>query len=282
VNAFKTAILMAALGGLLILLGWWFGGQAGAAMALGIALTINLISYWSSDRIVLSMYRAREVTNNEQPSLHALVGEIAARAGIPKPRVYVVPGNVPNAFATGRDPDHAAVAVTEGILGMLDREELRGVLAHELSHIKHRDVLIGAVAATIAMAITFLASIIRWGALLGGFSRGRGRGGLEILALAILAPLAAMFVQLAISRSREYAADEAGARISGNPMGLANALLKIDSANRRSGGIASPSTAHMFIVHSVRGSFFGSLFSTHPPVEERVRRLRGLAGFSPT
>ena len=279
-NVLKTAVLMATLGGLLILIGWWFGGQAGAVVALGIALVINLISYWSSDRIVLSLYRAREVSRDERPDLHGLVEELAARAGIPKPRVYMVPGNVPNAFATGRDPHHSVVAVTEGILNLLDREELKGVLAHELSHIRHRDVLIGTVAAAIAMAITFLASMIRWGALLGGFSRGRGRGGLEVLALAILAPLAAMFVQLAISRSREYAADEAGARISGNPMGLADALVKLENANRRSGGIASPSTAHMFTVHSVRRTLFGSLFSTHPPVEERVRRLRGLAGFS--
>ncbi len=281
-NALKTAVLMAVLGGLLIALGWWLGGQGGAAIALAVALTINLVSYWSSDRIVLSMYRAREVAPGEHPELQGIVDELAARAGIPKPRLYIVPGEVPNAFATGRDPRHAAVAVTEGILRLLDREELKGVLAHELSHVKHRDILIGTVAATIAMAITFLASIIRWGALLGGFSRGRSRGGLEVLALVILAPLAAMFIQLAISRSREYAADQAGARVSGNPMGLADALLKLEAANRRSPGMASPATAHMFTVHSVRGSFFSSLFSTHPPIEERVKRLRRLAGLSVT
>jgi heat shock protein HtpX len=258
------------------------GGQGGALIALAVALIINLVSYWSSDRIVLSMYRAREVTQGEQPELHAIVEELASRSGIPKPRVYIVPSNTPNAFATGRDPDHSVVAVTEGILRLLDREELKGVLAHELSHIKHRDILIGTVAATIAMAITFLASMIRWGALFGGFSRGRGRGGLELIALAVLAPIAALFVQMAISRSREYAADEGGARTSGNPFGLADALLKLEAANRRSGGMASPSTAHMFTVHSVRGSLFRSLFSTHPPIEERVKRLRRLGGMSAT
>jgi heat shock protein HtpX len=281
-NAFKTAVLMAALGGLLMALGWWLGGFGGAVIALAVALVINLVSYWSSDRIVLSMYRAREVTRTDLPELHEIVEELAARAGIPKPRIYVVPSNVPNAFATGRDPRHAVVAVTQGILRLLSREELKGVLAHELSHVKHRDILIGSVAATIAMAITFLASIVRWGALFGGYGRGRGRGGLELLALAILAPLAAMFVQLAISRSREYAADEKGARLSGNPMGLADALLKLESANRRSGGIATAGTAHMFTVHSVRGSLFGALFSTHPPTAERVKRLRRMAGFATT
>jgi heat shock protein HtpX len=282
VNSLKTALLMATLGGILIALGWWLGGPGGAVIALAIALVINLVSYWSSDKIVLSIYRAREAAQGEHPELHAVVEELAARAGIPKPRVYIVPGSVPNAFATGRDPDHAVVAVTEGILRILNREELKGVLAHELSHIKHRDVLIGTVAATIAMAITFLASIIRWGAIFGGYGRGRGRGGIELLALAILAPLAAMFVQMAISRSREYSADEAGARMSGNPLGLADALLKLEGANRRSGGMATPATAHMFTVHSVRGSFLGSLFSTHPPIEERVKRLRRSAGFRPT
>lgn len=281
-NAVKTALLMATLGGLLIALGWWLGGQGGAMIALAIALTINLVSYWSSDRIVLSMYHAKEVPRGENSDLHGIIEELAARSGIPKPRVYIVPSEVPNAFATGRDPGHSAVAVTEGILRLLDREELKGVLAHELSHIKHRDVLIGTVAATIAMAITFLASIIRWGALFGGYSRGRGRGGLELLALAVLAPLAAMFIQLAISRSREYAADASGAGASGNPLGLAEALLKLEAANRRSRGMASPSTAHMFTVHSVRGSFFASLFSTHPPIEERVKRLRRLAGMPTT
>jgi heat shock protein HtpX len=281
-NALKTAVLMAALGGLLIGLGWWLGGQAGAVVALGIALVINLVSYWSSDRIVLSMYRAREVTPQENPDLHSLVAELAARSGLPKPRIYIVPSGVPNAFATGRDPEHSAVAVTEGILRLLDRNELKGVLAHEISHIKHRDVLIGAIAATIAMAITFLASIVRWGAILGGSGRGRGRGGLEVLALAVLAPIAAMFIQLAISRSREYAADESGAEASGNPLGLADALVKLEQANRRAGGIASPATAHMFTVHSVRGSLFSSLFSTHPPIEERVKRLRKLAGMAAT
>lgn len=281
-NSLKTALLMAALGGILIALGWWLGGPGGAAIALGIALVVNLVSYWSSDRIVLSIYKAREAAPSQFPELHEVVEELAARAGIPKPRVYIVPAKVPNAFATGRDPDHAVVAVTEGILRILNREELKGVLAHELSHIKHRDVLIGTVAATIAMAITFLASIIRWGALFGGYGRGRGRGGIELLALAILAPLAAMFVQMAISRSREYAADEAGARMSGNPLGLADALLKLEGANKKSGGMATPATAHMFTVHSVRGSFFGSLFSTHPPIEERVKRLRSLVGLRTT
>jgi heat shock protein HtpX len=278
-NSLKTTVLMAALAGILIALGWWFGGQAGAVIALGVALILNFVSYWASDRIVLSMYRAREIPREANLQLHGMVEELALKAGLPKPRIYLVPSNVPNAFATGRDPAHSVVAVTDGLLGLLSREELKGVLSHEISHIRHRDVLIGTVAATIATAITFLASIIRWGALLGGMGRGgRDRGGLELLALAILAPLAAMFIQLAISRSREYAADRAGAEMSGNPMGLAGALLKLDKVNRRSGGIATPSTAHMFTVKSIRGSLFGSLFSTHPPVEERVKRLRRLAG----
>ncbi len=281
-NSLRTAILMAGLAAILIALGWYFGGATGGAVAFAVALLLNFGSYWMSDRIVLSMYGAREVTERDAPRLHGIVEEVAIRAGVPKPRVYVIPSDVPNAFATGRDPHHSVVAVTEGILHLLSEDELKGVIAHEVSHIKHRDVLIATIAATVATAITMFAMMVRWAAIFGGLGRDqRGRGGLEILALAILAPIAAVIIQLAISRSREYAADEGAAVTVGNPLSLANALIKLDRYNRAGGGIATPSTAHLFIVHSVRGSLFSSLFSTHPPIEERVRRLRKMAGLQP-
>lgn len=277
----KTAVLMAGLAGILLALGWFIGGLGGAVVAFVVAMVLNFTSFFLSDKIVLSMYRAKEVSASEQPELHQLVAELAAHAEIPKPRVFLVPTDVPNAFATGRDPKHSVVAVTQGIMKILKREELRGVLAHEISHIKHRDVLIATVAATVATAITMLASMLRFTAIFGGMGRDdRGRGGLEVLLLAIVAPIAAMIVQLAISRSREYAADQRGAAISGHPLGLADALMKLARVNTASGGIASPTTAHIFTVSSVRGSSFASLFSTHPPIEERVRRLRRMAGMA--
>jgi heat shock protein HtpX len=278
-NSLKTAVLMAGLAGILLALGWFFGGTNGAIIAFVIAIALNFTSYFFSDRMVLAMYRAKEVSRGESPGLHEMVEELAAHAGIPKPRVFIVPTGVPNAFATGRDPAHSVVAVTEGILRLLKREELRGVLAHEMSHIKHRDILIATIAATVATAVTMLASMLRWTAFMGGMGRGeRGRGGIELILLAILAPIAAMIVQLAISRSREYAADDSGARLSAQPLGLADALLKLARVNEASPGMASPATAHLFIVNSLHGASFASLFSTHPPIEERVRRLRKIAG----
>jgi heat shock protein HtpX len=278
-NALKTAVLLAALAGILIAIGWYFGGAQGAVIAFVLSLVMNFASFFWSDKIVLAMYRAKEIPREENPQIHGLVEELALAGQIPKPRVFLVPTGVPNAFATGRDPAHSVVAVTEGILKMMSRDELKGVLAHEMSHIKHRDTLIGTVAATVASAVTMLASMLRFTAIFGGAGRdGRSRGGLEVLALAILAPLAAAIVQMAISRSREYAADESGGRLSGNPMGLANALVKLAGANQAAGGIATPATAHMFIVSSLGGASFASLFSTHPPVQERVRRLRAMAG----
>jgi heat shock protein HtpX len=278
-NALKTAVLMAGLAGILLALGWYFGGLGGAMVAFAVALALNFVSYFFSDKMVLAMYRAREVARSDNPGLHELVEELAAHAGVPKPRIYLVPTDVPNAFATGRDPAHSVVAVTEGILRILKREELKGVLAHEISHVKHRDILIATIAATVATAITLLASMLRFTALFGGMGRdNRGRGGLELLFLAILAPIAAMIVQLAISRSREYSADESGARISGEPLGLADALVKLARVNDASAGIASTATAHLFIVSSLHGASFASLFSTHPPIAERVARLRRMAG----
>jgi len=279
-NSLKTAVLMAGLAGILLALGWFLGGMDGAIIAFVIALAINFVSFFWSDKIVLGMYRAKEIPRSENPRIHEMVEELAARAGVPKPRVYLVPTNVPNAFATGRDPSHSVVAVTDGILKMLSQEELKGVLAHEISHVKHRDILIGTVAATVATAVTMIASMLRFGAIFGGGGRDRRGGGLELLILAILAPLAASIIQMAISRSREYAADEGAARVSMQPLGLADALVKLAGSNKAAGGIATPETAHMFIVSSVRGSSFASLFSTHPPVEERVRRLRKMAGIA--
>jgi heat shock protein HtpX len=278
-NAVRTAVLLAGLAGILLAIGWYVGGAQGAAIAFVLAMILNFTSFFWSHKIVLAMYGAKEVTREENPQLHGLVEEVALAAQIPKPKVFLVPTGVPNAFATGRDPAHSVVAVTEGILKMMGRDELKGVLAHEMSHIKHRDILIATVAATVATAITMLASMLRFTAIFGGGGRdGRSRGGLELLALAVLAPLAAAIVQMAISRSREYAADESGARLSGNPLGLANALVKLAGANQAAGGMATPATAHLFIVSSLRGATFASLFSTHPPVEERVRRLRAMAG----
>jgi heat shock protein HtpX len=240
---------------------------------------MNFVSYWFSDKIVLAMYGAQEVTEAEQPEFYGLVRQLAARAGLPMPRVYIIPSDTPNAFATGRNPEHAAVAATTGILRVLSREELMGVMAHELSHVKHRDILISSIAATVAGAITYLAHMAQWAAMLGG-GRDRdeeGGGLLGMLVMAIVAPLAALLIQMAISRSREYDADKGGAEVSGNPLYLAGALRKLEMANRQIPmEEATPATAHMFIVNPLTGGGLMSLFSTHPPIEERIKRLESM------
>jgi heat shock protein HtpX len=243
------------------------------------AAVMNLVSYWFSDKIVLAMYGAKQVTEADHPEFYGMVRQLAAQAGLPMPKVYIISSDTPNAFATGRNPEHAAVAATTGILRILSREELMGVMAHELSHVKHRDILISSIAATVAGAITYLAQMAQWAALFGG-GRDRdeeGGGLLGTLVMAIVAPLAAMLIQMAISRSREYEADKGGALLTGNPLYLANALRKLETANRQipmEG--ASPASAHMFIVNPLTGGGIMSLFSTHPPMEERIRRLESM------
>ncbi|HNU84860.1 MAG: zinc metalloprotease HtpX [Pseudomonadota bacterium] len=277
-NSLKTAVLLGALTGLLVLIGGYVGGQNGMLIAFLFAMGMNFFSYWFSDRIVLRMYRAQEVTPQQAPELHRLVQDLAMKAGLPMPRVYIIPGDTPNAFATGRNEKHAVVAVTEGILRILSREELEGVIGHELSHIKNRDILIGSIAATIAGAITMLANMAQWAAIFGG-ARGdddEGGGMIGMLAMAILAPVAAMLIQMAISRSREYLADDGGARVSGKPWALASALEKLQAASRAIPMNANPSTAHIFTVSPLSGRSFASLFSTHPPIEERIARLRSM------
>jgi heat shock protein HtpX len=279
-NYFKTALLLGLMTGLILAVGGVLGGQQGMLMALVFAGVMNFVSYWFSDRIVLKMYRGREVSPAEAPRFHAIVDRLIVRANLPKPKLYLLPGDSPNAFATGRNPAHAAVAATEGVLHLMSDEELEGVLAHELGHVKNRDILISSVAATIAGAISFLATMARWGALFGGYGGNseRGRGGGNIVSLlltAILAPIAAMVVQMAISRSREFAADATGAQIAGQPYGLAKALEKLDAYSKRLPMEATQATAHMFIVAPFTGSAFMRLFSTHPPIEERIRRLLG-------
>ncbi len=277
-NSAKTALLLGALTGLLMLIGGLFGGQGGVVIAFIFALIMNMGAYWFSDKIILKMYKAREVSELHAPELYDLVRNLAIRAGLPVPKVYIIPEDAPNAFATGRNERHAVVAVTEGLLNILGREELAGVIAHELAHIKNRDMLIGSIAATLAGAIVMLANMAQWAAIFGGASRdGDEEGGSNIIGLilmAVLAPLAASIIQMAVSRSREYMADASGARFSGNPFGLAAALEKISLAAQRIPLTANPSTAHMFIVSPLFGQSLSRLFSTHPPVEERVKRLR--------
>jgi heat shock protein HtpX len=277
-NVLRTTVLLAALTALLLVIGGAIGGNQGLFIAFVFALLMNFTSYWFSDKIVLSMYGAREVGLNEAPDLYRLVQRLAQRAGIPMPRVYIIPSDAPNAFATGRNPQHGALAVTEGILRMLDTDELAGVLAHELGHIRNRDTLIMTVAATLAGAITMLAHMAQWGAIF-GFGRrddedSGGGGMLGLLFMAILAPIAATLIQLAISRSREYFADSTGAGIAGAPSGLARALEKLHYASQRLPMDANPATAHLFIVNPLSGGSLVNLFSTHPPIEERIRRLR--------
>jgi len=272
---FKTLLLMTLLTVGLVLVGGWVGGRGGAVVALVIAGAMNFGSYFFSDRLVLRMYRAREVSREEAPGLYDVVEGLARRAGLPMPRVAIIPGEQPNAFATGRNPEHAVVAATEGILRVLDRDEIEGVMAHELAHVRHRDMLISSVAATLAGAIMVLA---RFGMFFGGGGdRDRGGGALALLVV-ILAPIAAMIVQTAISRSREFAADAGGAEISGKPRALASALQKLEATARRVPLQGNPATAHMFIVNPFRGGGFMKLFSTHPPTEERVARLLEMRG----
>jgi heat shock protein HtpX len=278
-NIFKTGLLLAVLTAMLVLIGGAIGGQQGMAVAFVMALLMNFASYWFSDRIVLAMYGARPVDEAAAPGLYAIVRRLTTRAGLPMPRVYLLPEDTPNAFATGRDPQHAAVAVTEGIMRVLDADELEGVLAHELAHVKNRDVLISTIAATLAGAITYLAHMAQWAAMFGGRSGDddeRGSNPVGLVLMAVLAPIAAMLVQLAVSRAREFAADATGARIAGRTAGLAQALGKLQLANQAAPMAANPSTAHLFIVSPLSGSALLQLFSTHPPLEERIARLRGL------
>jgi heat shock protein HtpX len=278
-NTLKTTFLMALLTVLLVMAGGALGGQSGMVTAFLFALIMNGISYWFSDKIVLRMYAAKEVEPKDAPKLYRILQDLTLRAHMPMPKIYVIPHETPNAFATGRDENHAAVAVTEGILDILSESELRGVLAHELSHIKNRDILIGTIAATMAGAISMLAYIAQWGLIFGGRGGDNREGSNPIVALAmiILAPLAAMLVQLAISRGREYGADATGALISGDPLSLASALKKLQRGVEKSPMEANPATAHMFIVSPLTGGGLMTLFSTHPPLEERISRLEMMA-----
>lgn len=279
-NTFKTAFLLTAMTLLLMMVGRAFGGQRGMLMALIFAALINFVSYFFSDKIALAMYRAQPVSREDLPRVYNIVERLSQKVGLPMPKVHLIPNDSPNAFATGRNPNHASVAVTQGILGILNDEELEGVLAHELGHVRNRDILISSVAATIAGAITYLAHIARWGMIFGGYGdrnerRGDG-GGLAGLLMIFLAPLAATLIQLAVSRSREYSADDTGAHWTGNPYALASALGKIEAYSRRMPLVATPSTAHLFIIAPFLGGMsFGNLFSTHPPTAKRIERLTG-------
>jgi heat shock protein HtpX len=276
-NYIKTMVLLAVLTCIFILIGGLVGGQKGALLALLVAGAMNFVTYWFSDRIVLAIYRAKKVSEADAPRLHRIVRSLAARSHLPFPAIYVIPEETPNAFATGRNPQHAAVAATEGILRILSDEELEGVMAHELMHVSNRDTLISTIAATIAGAVTYLA---HWGMMLGGSSRDRDNRGnpLAALVLAIVAPLAAMMIQMAISRSREYAADAGGGKLCGRPLALAGALRKLHKAAALTPmSVGTPATASLFIVNPFGGGGVARLFSTHPPVEERIRRLELLA-----
>lgn len=276
-NTFKTAFLLTALTLLLMFIGRVFGGQNGMLIALGIAVVMNFVSYFFSDKIALAIYRAQAVTRDQAPRVYQIVERLTQRVGIPMPKIYVIPTESPNAFATGRNPSHASVAVTQGILNLLSDEELEGVLAHELGHVRNRDILISSIAATIAGAITVLASMGRWAMIFGGLERDdRDRGGgLAALFMLILAPIAASLIRLAVSRSREYQADATGAHFTGNPYALASALQKLDAYSRRIPMAATPSTAHLFIIQPLLGMNFANLFSTHPPIARRIERLTG-------
>lgn len=278
-NAIKTTVLLALLTGLILGIGQYLGGSQGIVIAFVFAAAMNFSAYWFSDKLVLRMYSAQPVDEAAAPELYRTVAKIAQMNRLPMPKVYVIPTETPNAFATGRNPEHAAVAVTHGILRLLGPDELEGVLAHELAHVKNRDTLTSTVAATLAGAIMMLASMLRWSAILGGMQRdSRDSGGniFGLLAMTILAPIAATLIQLAISRSREFAADATGARMTQNPFGLASALEKLERANERMPMPATPQTAHLFIVNPLAGSTFSRLFSTHPPLEERISRLRSM------
>lgn len=273
-NTAKTAILMVGLTVLLVGVGGMVAGQQGLVIALVVAVLMNFSSYWFSDKIVLRMYRAREVSESEAPELYGVVRDLAMRASLPMPKVYLIPSDAPNAFATGRNPEHAAVAATAGIVRLLSREELAGVMAHELSHVRNRDILIGTIAATIAGAISMLFYVAIF---FGGGDRENRGGPVSLLLMLILAPMAAGLIQMAVSRSREYQADQSGAELCGNPLWLASALRRLEMASRRVTMNANPATAHMFIVNPLRGAGVTKLFSTHPPMNERIGRLEQMA-----
>lgn len=277
-NSMKTFLLMALLTVLVVFIGGAIGGESGTVFAFILAAAMNFGSYWFSDKIVLRMYGAQELNRNDNPELFRITEELTQRAGLPMPKLYVIQGDQPNAFATGRNPENAAVAVTEGIVRLLNRDELRGVIAHELAHIKNRDILIGTIAATFAGAISMLANMAQWAMIFGGRSSDDEEGGnpLASILMIILAPIAAMLIQMAISRSREFLADETGAQMSGNPLSLANALRKLHIRAEQIPMDATPATAHMFIVNPLSGSRLQSLFSTHPPMEERIARLEAM------
>ena len=278
----RTTLLLGALTGIIMVIGQLLGGSQGIVIAFIFAVIMNFGSYWFSDKIVLSMYGARQVNEAEAPMLYRIVHNLALRARMPMPKLYIIPSDAANAFATGRNPEHAAVAVTEGILRMMDERELTGVLAHELSHVMNRDILISSIAATLAGVIMMIANMARWAAIFGGYSRSDDREGgggiLGLIAMSILAPIAAMIIQMAISRTREYAADESGAHTSGDPLGLASALAKLGRASERIPLDASPQTSHLFIVNPLSGRSLMQLFSTHPPLEDRIARLESMAG----
>jgi len=283
-NGFRTTILLAALTALVVWIGAMFGGANGAVIALVMAGAMNFFSYWFSDKIVLKMYGAQEVSANDDPELYGIVQELAGRGGLPMPKVYIIPEETPNAFATGRNPEHAAVAVTMGIRRILNKRELSGVLGHELTHVKNRDILISSIAATLAGAISYLAYMARFAAIFGGGSRDREEGGggiLGLLFMMIVAPIAAMLIQMAVSRSREYMADAGGAKISGDPLALASALRKLEMGSQniplQVSDATANSTAHMFIVNPLSGGGLANLFSTHPAMEERIARLEAMA-----
>ena len=279
-NTTKTVVLMTALTVLLVLVGGALGGRQGMILAFIFAGAMNMFSYWFSDKLVLRMYNAQEATEADAPKLWGVTHDLALKMNMPMPKVYVIPSDSPNAFATGRNPNHAAVAATEGILRLLTREELEGVMAHELGHVRNRDILIGTIAATIAGAISMLANMAQWAMIFGGGRRDdrEGEGGLiGGLLMIILAPIAAALIQMAVSRSREYQADASGAKICGNPIWLANALRKLQVGTQRVPLDASPATAHMFIVNPLRGGGLQGLFSTHPPLEDRIARLESMA-----
>ena len=272
-NVFKTTFLLGTLTGLLLLFGQVFGGRTGMIIAFGFAIVMNFGSYWFSDKIVLAMFRAKPISESDDPELISIVRNLATRAGLPMPRVYRIPQPTPNAFATGRNPENAVVAVTDGIRSLLTPEELSGVIAHELAHIGHRDILISSIAATLAGAIMMLGSMAKWALIFGG-GRDKDDNIFGTLLMAFLAPIAAIIIQMAVSRSREYQADQTGARIAGNPDSLASALEKLTVASKRVPMASSPATSHMFIVKPFSGKSVLGLFSTHPPVEKRVERLR--------
>ena len=281
-NGLKSTLLLAALTGLLVVIGNALGGTGGMVLAFGFAIAMTMGAYWFSGDVALKMAGARAVTPAEAPGLHAIVAELAAEAGLPKPRVGIIQSDAPNAFATGRDPEHAVVAVTTGILSILNERELKGVLAHELGHVGNRDILVSSIAATLAGAITMLAQMAQFAAFFGSFGRSsdeEGTNPLVLLASIIVAPIAATVIQLAISRAREYGADETGARVHGDPLALASALEKLEAYSRGRSLDVNPAAAHLFIVNPLSGQALAGLFSTHPPIPERVKRLRQMAGY---